>query len=65
MAMARTDGEWHPEVQLPSHQPTHLDSRAAWDAETPVPADVHQHVLAELDRIGFADPSRQDDPAPE
>jgi len=36
---------------------------AAWYAETPVPADVHQHVLAELDRAGFACPARQDDRA--
>jgi len=38
---------------------------AAWDAETPVSADVHQHVLAELDRVGFTNTSRQDDQAPE
>ena len=38
---------------------------AAWDAETPVPADVHQRVLAELDRVGFANPPSQDDPVAE
>jgi hypothetical protein len=36
---------------------------AVWEAESPVPADVHQHVLAELDRVGLTDISRQDDQA--
>lgn len=40
----------------------HLDEvLAAWHAETPVPGELREHVVAELDQVGLADQTRRDD----